>query len=74
MALLPGGEERLPQMHHTTSDPLAADAVQQWPTNGAVHLVAPGEVGRVVKYAQFAMNDFLKQDECTVAVTHWQTR
>lgn len=71
MALLPGGEECLPQMHHTTPDPLAADAVQQWSTNGAVHLVAPGEVRRGGKYAQFAMN---VMDGCTVAVTHWQTR
>lgn len=42
MALLPGGEERLPEVHHTTPDPAAADAVQQWPPDGAVRLVTPG--------------------------------
>lgn len=43
MALLPGGEERLPEVHHTTPDPAAADVVQQWPPDGVVRLVTPGD-------------------------------
>lgn len=47
MALLPGGEKPLLQMHHVTPDPTGADAVQQWPLNRAVRPVTPGGRGGV---------------------------
>lgn len=48
MALLAGGEQRLPHADHPTSDPgTVAGVLHQRPANGSVHLVPPGREDKV---------------------------